>query len=789
MAGTTLPPSWSIKRWLTGTNHKDVGILYLVTSLFFLVFAGSLAMLFRVQLVAPERSFLIPGSFNQAVTVHGLVMVLFFISPFAFSFANYIIPLQIGARDLAFPRINSMSYWFYAFGGLLMMLSFFIGGAPDVGWTMYSPLTAKRFTPFLGFDAGGLALLMITISVTMSSINFIVTIARSRAQGLKLSYMPMFTWGMLITLFMMLYAFPSLMAGILLLVSDRILGTVYFTSPEGGSILWDHVFWFFGHPEVYIVLFPGLAAICDIIPTFTRKPLFGRKYIIGAILAASIISFVVWGHHMFLTGISGEIRKLFTITTMAVSLPFDVIVLSFIYSLSKGRLIFKTPMLFSLGFIVVFIIGGITGVFLASLSLDVFLRGGYFVVAHFHYVMASAGLLGLIAALYFWYPKMTGRMFSETLGRLHFILVMVGFNLLYFPMYLLYDMPRRVSTYQAASGWGPWNMIATFGGLLLGLSFLVMFYNLLWSLKHGAESGPNPWNASTLEWAISSPPPDHNFEGTPSFSEGKLSFIKVTGGGEAATAVHTSHGSHLPETHTSPWPLLVALAAFAAFLGLTTHIALLIAGIMLAAVALVGYGREAFVAHEEVLGERWPLESVDRLKLGTWTFLAGDIVLFSVLLGAFFFVRFNSISWPAPNSVLTIQHGAINTFILLTSSFTVVLALASAKAGKRGGIVGGLAATLALGIWFLLNKAGEWSELIEHGFTFTSGLPGSTYFLTTGVHGGHVFAGPLVAVYLIIKAAKKAYGKENHHAVENFGLYWHFVDIVWVFLFPLFYLI
>jgi len=775
LGGEDASPYPSLTRWLTTTDHKDIGILYLVTSFYFLVLGGALAIMFRLQLVNPGLNILSPASFNQAITIHGLVMVLFVISPLAFALANYVVPLQIGARDLAFPRLNALSYWLYLFGGILLMFSFFQEGSLDVGWTLYQPLTTA-FTPYVGVNTGGLSLALLTASVTASTVNFVVTVFRSRAGGLKLSLLPMFTLSILITVLMMLFAFPALLAGIILLASDRLLGTVYFTSPEGGAILWDHIFWFFGHPEVYIVLFPALGVMAETLVTFSRRHLYGRRWIIAAMTIVGVLSFLVWGHHMFLTGIHPDIRRAFTVTTIAISLPFDAIFLSFIYTLSRSRITLRTPMLFTLGAISIFIIGGITGVFLGSIALDYVLRGTYFVVAHFHYTMAGGGLVGLLAGLYYWYPKITGRMFSETLGRIHFILAMIGFNLLYFPMFLAWEMPRRVPVYDPSLTL--LNQLATMGGFIFGASFLVMFWNLLYSLRNGEPAGDNPWGAYTLEWMTSSPPPRGNFDGVPSFINGRLSFLAANG---------APHGG--PGDHASPWPVMLGFSSFLTLLGLTVHVAVTAAGIVLLAASILGFARERFISLEEPLGERWPFENVGRVKLAWWTFLASEIVLFGVILSAYVYVRTASPYWPSPGSLFDIWHGAVNTFVLLTSSLTVVLALSSARRGSRAGTVGFLAATLFLGVFFLLNKYGEWADLFSHGLSFSSGLPASTFFLTTGIHGAHVAAGLLALAYLLARASRGAYLGEGHETLEYFGYYWHFVDIVWVFIFPLFYLI
>ncbi|MFW6448397.1 MAG: cytochrome c oxidase subunit I, partial [Halobacteriota archaeon] len=470
-----LPPRTSIKRWLVTTNHKDVGILYIVTSLFFLVFGGTLALMIRLQLWESGEFLLSGSSFGQAVTAHGLIMVFFFLSPFAFGLANYVVPLQIGAEDLAFPRLNALSYWLYLFAGVLFLSSFFQGGGSlETGWTMYAPLNVPSVLPDPGSTAVILALLLFVASVTVSTINFLVTLHRNRAEGLSLWNMPLFSWSILLTVWMMLFAFAALGAALLILAADHILGSIYFTEVHGGSLLWGHLFWFFGHPEVYIVFFPALGVMFETFQTFTGRRLIGRKWVILAMVLVALQSFLVWMHHMFLTTINLEVKTLMMATTIGISLPFDLMVFAMIYTLIKGRIRFNTPFLFNFGALVLFIIGGITGVFLGAVVLDYEFRGTYWVVAHFHYVMV-AGVTALIGGLYYWWPKITGKMYSERLGIAHFAAYFVGFNLLYFSMFLAWEMPRRVFTY--ATGFEAYNQMATVGGFILGGSFLFMFYN------------------------------------------------------------------------------------------------------------------------------------------------------------------------------------------------------------------------------------------------------------------------------------------------------------------------
>jgi cytochrome c oxidase subunit I+III len=867
-----LPPKSSIKRWFLTTNHKDIGVLYLLTALFFLVFGGLLALLFRVELLSPAADFLGEGGYNQAVSAHGLLMVFWFISPFAFGFANYVVPLQIGADDLAFPRLNALSYWFYLFSGLLFGVSFFQGQTFSGGWTMYAPLNTPTYLPgeALGATTVVLALIMFVTAVTLGSVNFLTTMYRMRAEGLRMRDLPLFTISINLTVWMMLFAFAALLAALMILTSDHILGTHYFAYEIGGegitqgannpgaSLLWAHLFWFFGHPEVYIVFFPALGIMAECFQTFTGRRLVGRKWFIIAMVLVALQSFIVWMHHMFLTGINLQIKTVFMATTIGISLPFDLMVFSLIYTMIKGRIRFTTPFLFSLGALIVFILGGITGVFLGAVVLDYQFRGTYWVVAHFHYVMVG-GATALFGGLYYWYPKITGKMYDEFLGKIHFGVYMIGFNLLYFPMFLAWETPRRVFDYgdfatTIALGelgtyvipYEVWHNASTLGAAILGASFLIMFYNLFVSYWRGEDVGDNPWAyATSAEWAVSSPPPLENFHGTPSYASGKLEFLDdeevarrssgSSGGGhaghgaaatdggtstdggaiaqagpEAALATGTDtageHGHDGHPDHASLWPFIISVAGFVLFLGLsgirtggTFYTSLTLVGAVGVFGSFVGMAREPFHSPEPLLAERWPYGSVEKMKLGMWTFLASDIVLFGAFIGSYVFVRV-AYGWEEWHHLIPEAHvtmpGLINTYLLLTSSFAVVLAMVAAEKQSRKGVLLSLGATFALGVGFLINKAMEWdhlfnlhgSEAFPHGWDLTTNLASSTFYLTTGLHGAHVAIGLIMVAYMFTRAWNGAYmGDEK--PIEYFGLYWHLVDIVWLFLFPLFYIL
>jgi len=821
-----LPPTSSVKRWLITTNHKDVGILYLITSLFFLLFGGALALLIRLQLLQPGAQVMAGGAYYEAVTAHGLIMVFWFLSPFAFGFANYLVPLQIGADDLAFPRLNALSYWLYLLSGVLLGVSFFQGETLNTGWTIYAPLNVPAYTPEVGATGAVLALSMFVVAVTASTINFLTTIHHSRAEGMGLMDMPMFTWSILATVWMMLFAFAAFLGACLILAADRVVGSIYFTATEGSSLLWGHLFWFFGHPEVYIVFFPALGVMLELFQSFSGNRLVGRKWTIIAIVLISVQSFLVWMHHMFLTTINLEIKTLMMASTIGISLPFDLLVFALIYTLIKGRIKFKTPFLFAFGALLLFILGGITGVFLGAIVLDYEFRGTYWVVAHFHYVMFG-GATALIGGAYYWFPKMTGRMYDELLGKVHFVVFFVSFNMVYFSMFMAWETPRRVFEY--SQDYVAIHQFGTVGGFLLGFSFFIMFYNFAKSYVSGEEAGENPWEFTrTAEWAVSSPPPLENWDGRPSYATGRLEFLErghAADGGEAAADGGHAHADEASDyvlgdkhhSHASIWPFALSLATFVFLLGASgvrqslsvaagehsvleagltvsnpMYPALLLVGAVTMLYSGVQWGLEDFYAPPAEVASRWPFDGVEKNKLGMWFFLASDVLVFGAFISAAVFIRVND-GWTTWEPLPAEIPGLINTFVLLTSSFTVILALVYSKRQEATKMMASLAATIGLGLTFLSIKAWEWHhEIYDKGITLTQNPHGpdiqsTLYYVTTGLHGIHVVLGLIVAAFLLVRAYRGHY-MHDHRPVEYYGLYWHFVDIVWVFLFPLFYL-
>jgi cytochrome c oxidase subunit 1 len=503
--------------WLTTTDHKALGVAYAITSLVFLAIGGLLAGIIRTELARPGLQVVDEQMYNSVFTIHGSVMVFLFAVPFGFALANYLVPLQIGAPDLAFPRLNALSYWLYLLGWAVMLVGFVTdGGAAAFGWTAYPPLSGANGSPGLGADLWIISIILTGTSGTLTAVNVITTVSMLRAPGMTMFRMPILTWNLYLTSFMVLLAFPVLTGALIMLEADRRFGTQFYVAVEGGSpILWQHLFWFFGHPEVYIVALPFFGVVTEIIPVFSRRPIFGYKGLVLATLTISALSTSVWAHHMFTTG--QVVLPFFAATSLLIAVPTGVKVFNWIGTMWGGSLSFEPPMLFCLGFLVTFVAGGLTGVMLASPTLDFHLHDSYFVVGHFHYVMGGTVVFALFAAIYFWWPKVTGRMLSSRLGTIHFWLLVVGFNMTFFVMHLLGrdGMPRRVADYEPVDDFEALNMVSTIGYFVMVVSFVPFLVSIVRSLRRAPTGDADPWQANSLEWATSSPPPAHNFTWLP----------------------------------------------------------------------------------------------------------------------------------------------------------------------------------------------------------------------------------------------------------------------------------
>jgi cytochrome c oxidase subunit 1 len=514
-----------LHEWVTTVDHKRLGILYILYALFFLVIGGIEAVIMRIQLIRPQNDFVSPAVFNRMFTMHGTTMIFFVVMPVVFGFANYLVPLMIGARDMAFPRLNAFSFWMSAFGGILLYFSLLganglygAGNAPDVGWFAYAPLTAQTFSRGHSTDFWTLAVLVSGFGSIGTAINILTTILCLRCPGMKLGKMPLFAWLNLVMSVLVLFAIGPLTAAQIMLILDRYIGAHFFDTQAGGSaVIWMHFFWIFGHPEVYILVIPAFAFVSEIIPVFSRKAMFGYPIMVAATVAIGFLSMTVWAHHMFTVGMSSNANTFFVLSTMAIGVPTGIKIFNWLATMWGGKIHFQSPMLFCIAFLFQFLIAGLTGIMLSAAPFDWQVGNSYFVVAHFHYVIVGGILFALFGAFYYWFPKMTGKMYSESLGKLHFWLFVLGFHLTFDFMHIpgLLGMPRRIYTYEPGRGWDTWNLIVTIGVFFQALSILIFAGNLLWSCFKGKAAGSDPWDAWTLEWTISSPPPAYNFATIP----------------------------------------------------------------------------------------------------------------------------------------------------------------------------------------------------------------------------------------------------------------------------------
>jgi cytochrome c oxidase subunit I len=515
----------TLHEWITTVDHKQLGILYILTGLVFLFLGGIEALIIRIQLIRPLNDFVSAEVFNRMFTMHGTTMIFFMVMPIVFGLANYFVPLMIGARDMAFPRLNAFSFWMAAFGGLFLYSSFIggdglygAGNAPDVGWFAYAPLTAQTFSLGHSTDFWILSLLISGIGSVGTAINLIATIISMRCPGMTLGKMPLFAWLNLIMAGLVILAISPLTAAQIMLLIDRYLGGHFFDTQAGGSaVIWMHFFWVFGHPEVYVLVLPAFAIASEVIPVFSRKAIFGYPIMVAATIAIGFISMSVWAHHMFTVGMSQAGNTFFVVSTMAIAVPTGIKIFNWLGTMWGGKIQFRVPMLFCVAFLFQFLIAGLTGIMLGAAPFDWQLAGSYFLIAHFHYVIVGGILFCVFAAFYYWFPKVTGKMYNERLGQLHFWLFIIGFHLTFSFMFIpgILGMPRRIYTYEPGRGWDIWNVIVSVGAAFQALGILVFAANLLWSYFRGKPAGHDPWDAWTLEWSTTSPPPAYNYAVVP----------------------------------------------------------------------------------------------------------------------------------------------------------------------------------------------------------------------------------------------------------------------------------
>ena len=603
--------------WLTTVDHKRIGILYGVTAFIFFMLAGAEALIMRIQLAKPGQDIVSPEVYSQLFSMHALTMIFLAIMPLAAAFFNFLIPLMIGARDVAFPRLNALSYWMFLGGGIILNSGWFLGGSPNAGWFAYANLTEQTFNEGIGMEFYTLGLLVLGTASMAAGFNFLVTIINMRAPGMSLMRMPVFVWMTLITSFLIILAFPIITVGLIELLLDRTFATNFFVPSAGGDpVLWQHLFWLFGHPEVYILILPAMGIVSEILPTFSRKPLFGYSVVVLSGVIIGFMGWGVWSHHMFTVGLGPIANATFAITTMAIAIPTGVKIFNWIGTLWGGSISITTPLLFAVGFVAMFIIGGLSGVMHASPPSDAQQQDTYFIVAHIHYVLFGGSIFALFAGIYYWWPKFTGRMLNDGLGKLHFFITFIAFNITFFPMhYLGMDgMPRRIYTYDSNMGWDLWNMVATVGSFLIGVSVLIFLHNVFQSLRKGEPAGNDPWDGRTLEWSIPSPPPVYNFAEIPTVHSRDAHWeskypdaehgapVPVAGGAEAGTshggqvvdqvlATATPDAGHHEEGHQgihlpglSYYPVMLAFGMVLAAYGVIYH------GTLTWAMAAVGAG-------------------------------------------------------------------------------------------------------------------------------------------------------------------------------------------------------
>jgi cytochrome c oxidase subunit I+III len=581
-----LARTWYVPRgvlgWLSVVDHRTIGKRYIVTAFVFFIFAGVLAALMRLQLAFPENHFLNPDQYNQIFTMHGTMMMFLFAVPVMEALGIFLVPLMVGTRNIAFPRLNTFSYFVYLFGGIMVIVALLLNSGPEAGWFAYVPLSGPDYSPGKRSDFWAQLITFTEVAALAVAVEIVATVFKMRAPGMSLNRIPLFVWAMLVTAFMVIFAMPSVVLGSTFLLLDRLVGTHFYNPAEGGdTLLWQHLFWFFGHPEVYIIFVPALGIVSSIIATFTQRPIFGYTAMVLALVATGFIGFGLWVHHMFATGLPQLGLTYFTAASMIIAIPSGIQIFCWIASIWRGRPRLQTPMLFVLGFVAIFVLGGLSGVTLAAVPFDLQVHDTYYVVAHFHYVLLGGAVFPLIGGIYFWFPKMTGRMMSERVGVVNFWLLFIGFNVTFFPMHILgfQGMPRRIYTYPADMGWGTLNLVSTAGALLLIAGGAVFVFNVVRSYVAGAVAADDPWHGETLEWATSSPPPVYNFLHIP-LVEGRSAMWNRSDPAPVVTGIRTDcrevlitdvmdaapvHLYELPKP--TIWPFLCSVVTSAFFVG------------------------------------------------------------------------------------------------------------------------------------------------------------------------------------------------------------------------------
>jgi cytochrome c oxidase subunit I+III len=785
---------------LTSVDHVRIGQRYILTAIGFFLLAGLAALGMRLQLARAENGLVGPDLYNQLFTLHGSAMMFLFAVPVMQGFGVYLVPLMIGARNVAFPRLNAYSYFVYLFGGLLLCAGFLRGMGPDAGWFSYVPLAGPEFSPGKRVDIWAQLITFTELSGLAVAVNLIVTVLKHRAPGMSLDRLPLFVWATFVTSFMVIFAMPAVMVGSSLLALDRLVGTHFFNTVEGGdALLWQHLFWFFGHPEVYIIFLPALGMVSTIIISATRRAIFGYRALVLSLVATAFMAFGLWVHHMFTTGLPGLGQGFFTAASIMIALPSGIQIFCWIATLWAGRPRLTVPLCFVLGFIAIFVLGGLTGVMLASVPLDLQVHDTYFVVAHFHYVLIGGAVFPLVGALHHWFPKFTGRALDERMGVATFALMFVGFNLTFFPMHLLglAGMPRRVYTYLPHMGYSGMNALATAGAFLLGLGVLMFSLNALWSRARGKRV-ENPWRADSLEWSTPSPPPPYKFAELPVVTSRYPGWtaqgLPVRLRDDRRVAIVTTlsdaridHTTELPGP--SPWPAAAAAATGALIVAcIFTPWGLPVGGALLA-LPLIGWfwphppHKPLLDAHDrEVDDDTDPVElswgSREPLFWGVALLIVIEASGLGLLLGSYFYLSGNEPSWPPPGVRLPpLGPAAASTALLLATLPTQHLVNRAASRGDVRGMRKWLSMSTLIAGGFLLLRFEDFRGL---PFYWDSHAYGSSVWVILGYHTLHAVTGVVENLMLIALLYRGPVERKHALDVQLSGLYWYFMVVAWL---------
>jgi len=805
------PAGW--RGTISSVDHKTIGKRYLVTSIAFLVIGGIEALLMRSQLAFSSQHILSAEAYNELFSMHGVTMIFLYAAPVLSGFSNYLWPLMLGARDMAYPRLNALSYWTYLVSGIFLYTSMPFGAMPNAGWFDYVPYASREFNPGINIDFYALTLILLAISTTVGSINFITTLFKTRAPGMSLNRMPIIVWGTLTASIANIFALPALSAAAAMLYLDRRIGTHFYDPSAGGHpLLWQHLFWMFGHPWVYVIVLPAMGIVSDALPTFCRRPLVGYTFVAMATVMTAMLGFGVWLHHMFATGIAPLALAFFGGASIFISIPSAVAVFAWLGTLWDGKPWYPAPMKFMVGFVALFVIGGVSGVMTAAVPLDWQLTDTYFVVAHLHYVLVGINVFPVIAGVYYWFPKITGRMMDERLGTWNFWAMFIGANLVFFPMHIvgLLGMPRRIYTYPAGYGWDIYNLIETIGAFVFAIGVALFAVNVWISRKRGVIAGANPWDAGTLEWSTPSPPPPYNFAVIPTvasrhplwedrLNEGSARSsiwkgpVLVNGRETFATTPLDAEPSAVLQMPQDTWlPLGLAISIGIIGYGLLFSLFWLVGiGAIAAAACAIAWLWPARVATEQPtvdtefgvlpLGQDW------RHDIGWWGMacvVATEAAFFAYLLFSYYYLASQSTNpWPAEAPRIALP--LVNTLILIASSVAVILATREIRRDNEKSLSRWLGVAVVLGVIFLALQVVEYSR---EKFSMTHDAYGSLFYTITGFHGAHVLVGLLLLVVVLIRSMRGHFSRARHEAITNVALYWHFVDLVWLAVFTTLYL-